>query len=277
MPTIDVNGHTLFYADHDFSDPWRIRDVVFLQPYIFGSHDDFRAWVPCLSGHLRVLRLDRYGLGGSAVPDRRHRFTLDAVLDDFEATLDSLDIESVHFVGESLGGVFGAAFAARNPERVSTLVLCSTPRRLPDDVQRKSFLLDGYRTAREAVEEMGTECYFRKLRVAERLSSERQADREKCAYRVQLASRTAPHVVAGMVEMVAGVDITPLLPRIKAPTLLISPARSSVSSLADQLSMAAEIPDARQVVLDSEHHIAWFEADRCADEALKFIRVHGGY
>jgi pimeloyl-ACP methyl ester carboxylesterase len=277
MPTIDVNGHTLFYADDDFSDPWRTQDVVFLQPYIFGSHDDFRAWIPCLSRHLRVLRLDRYGLGESAVPDRRHRFTLDAVLDDFEAALDSLGIESVHFVGESLGGVLGAAFAARHPERVSTLVLCSTPRRLPDDVRRKSFLPDGYRSARDAVEEMGTGCYFQELGVAERLSNERQADREKSAYRVQLASRTAPHVVAGMIEMVAGVDITPLLPRINAPTLLISPARSSVSSLADQLSMGAEIPDARQAILDAEHHIAWFEADRCAAETLKFIRIHGGY
>lgn len=277
MPTIDANGHALFYADDDFSDPWRSRDVVFLQPYIFGSHEDFRAWVPCLSRHLRVLRLDRYGLGCSAVPEQRYRFTLDAVLDDFEAAMDSLGIESVHFVGESLGGVFGAAFAARNPERVSTLVLCSTPRRLPDDVQRKSFLLGGYRTARDAVEDLGTESYFRELRVAERLSDERPAVREKSAYRVRRASETAPHVVAGMIEMVAGVDITPLLPRIKAPTLLISPARSSVSKLDGQLAMKDEIPNARQVVIDAEHHIAWFDSDRCADEALKFIRVHAGY
>jgi pimeloyl-ACP methyl ester carboxylesterase len=274
MPTVDVNGRELFYADDDFSDPWREPEAVFLQPYVFGSHRDFRAWVPQLSRHFRVIRADRYGLGCSAVPDANYKFTLDAVLDDFEALLDSLGIESVHFIGESLGGVFGAAFAARNADRVRTLILCSTPRRLLPEVQRVSFALDGYDSARAALDDLGTPRYFRRLGVADRLSREPGANRLMSEYRVELASQVAPQVVAGLIEMVAGVDITSTLLNIQAPTLLLTPARSAVSSLEEQKAMREQIAGSEQVILDSEHHIAWFEADRCAAEALSFITRH---
>ena len=68
MPSVNVNGFDLYYADDDFADPWKPHDAVLMQHFVFGNHTEFRPWVPTLARELRVLRLDRRGSGLSAKP-----------------------------------------------------------------------------------------------------------------------------------------------------------------------------------------------------------------
>src|SRR5947208_2188933 len=124
MPTVNVNGNDLFYADDDFAEPWRPHDAILMQHYILGNHTEYRAWVPILAREFRVIRMDRRGNGYSAKPPPGYQYTLEDLLADFVGFLDALGLERVHYIGQSLGGVLGAAFAARHPERVKSLVLC---------------------------------------------------------------------------------------------------------------------------------------------------------
>jgi 3-oxoadipate enol-lactonase len=81
----------------------------------------------------RVLRYDTRGHGGSDAP--AGPYTLDELGDDVVAMLDVLDIERVHWVGLSMGGMIGQNLALRYPERLSSLVLCDTTSRIPEEAR----------------------------------------------------------------------------------------------------------------------------------------------
>jgi 4,5:9,10-diseco-3-hydroxy-5,9,17-trioxoandrosta-1(10),2-diene-4-oate hydrolase len=78
--------------------------------------------VPVFAERFRTLAIDQPGYGRSAVgPVTSHYFTFaaDAVI----AVLDSLGIEKVHLIGNSLGGGTAVRFALRHPDRAGRLVL----------------------------------------------------------------------------------------------------------------------------------------------------------
>ena len=62
-----------------------------------------------LQGGFRVLRLDMRGHGGS--DPVAGDYTMAALADDVAAVLDALAIPRVHYIGLSIGGMIGQAFA----------------------------------------------------------------------------------------------------------------------------------------------------------------------
>jgi len=81
--------------------------------------------LPVLIGAgFRVLRLDMRGHGGSdAVPGD---YTMEQLADDVVTVINALGIGQVHYVGLSIGGMFGQAFALKHGDRVKSLILCDT-------------------------------------------------------------------------------------------------------------------------------------------------------
>ena len=71
---------------------------------------------------LRVVCADTRGHGASAAPPAP--YTMDDLVADAVAVLDALDIERVHLVGLSLGGMMGFGLGILQPRRVASLVLC---------------------------------------------------------------------------------------------------------------------------------------------------------
>ena len=60
MPTmIAPDGAELFYTVDDFTDPWRGADTVVLLHGNAESGEAWRAWVPHLARHYRVVRVDK--------------------------------------------------------------------------------------------------------------------------------------------------------------------------------------------------------------------------
>lgn len=72
----------------------------------------------------RVLRIDMRGHGGSDAPDGP--CSIADLAADAVAVLDHLDLERVHFVGLSIGGVIGQSIAITHGARLSSLVLSDT-------------------------------------------------------------------------------------------------------------------------------------------------------
>lgn len=70
----------------------------------------------------RVLRPDSRGHGGSAGADAP--LTIDRLAADVVRVLDALDLDRVHFVGLSLGGMVGFALGQQHPGRLLSLVIC---------------------------------------------------------------------------------------------------------------------------------------------------------
>ncbi len=89
--------------------------------------------MPVLVGGYRVLRYDTRGHGGSDTP--AGPYTLNQLGDDVVAMLDALDVERVHWVGLSMGGMIGQNLALRYPQRLLSLALCDTTSKIPDEAR----------------------------------------------------------------------------------------------------------------------------------------------
>jgi pimeloyl-ACP methyl ester carboxylesterase len=83
----------------------------------------WKHWVRDLSLKNRFIRYDERGCGLSDwdAPD----FTFDDWVADLESVVEALGLERFPLLGVSQGGAVAVAYAARHPERVSHLVLCS--------------------------------------------------------------------------------------------------------------------------------------------------------
>jgi len=77
-----------------------------------------------LRGGFRVLRLDMRGHGGSDPVGGD--YTMAALADDVAQVLAALAIPRVHYIGLSIGGMIGQAFALAHGERLISAMWCDT-------------------------------------------------------------------------------------------------------------------------------------------------------
>jgi 3-oxoadipate enol-lactonase len=93
-------------------------------------------WDPqrkALEPHFRVLRYDIRGHGKSEAPPGA--YTLELLSEDAVALLDLLEIEKVHWVGLSMGGMIGQSVALNYPGRLQSLALCDTAAAIAPEAQ----------------------------------------------------------------------------------------------------------------------------------------------
>jgi 3-oxoadipate enol-lactonase len=84
---------------------------------------------PLLAGGYRVLRLDMRGHGGSEpVPGD---YSMSALAGDVAKALDILGVDKVHYIGLSIGGMIGQAFALEHGKRLRSSMLCDTAPQTP--------------------------------------------------------------------------------------------------------------------------------------------------
>jgi 3-oxoadipate enol-lactonase len=69
-----------------------------------GHSGRYYAWVPRLSRHYRVVRMDLRGHGASGVPPADPPLTMQRLVKDTDELLDHLGCKSAHIVGNSAGG-----------------------------------------------------------------------------------------------------------------------------------------------------------------------------
>jgi 3-oxoadipate enol-lactonase len=107
--------------------------VVMLSHSLASSMVMWNPQLDALEPHFKVLRYDMRGHGRSAAPDGA--YTLEMLAEDVVALLDALDIDAVHFVGLSIGGMIGQGFALSHADRLESLVLCDTSAVMPAEAQ----------------------------------------------------------------------------------------------------------------------------------------------
>jgi 3-oxoadipate enol-lactonase len=93
-------------------------------------------WQPqmaVLEAAFRVLRFDTRGHGDSDAPPGA--YSLEQLAADAVGLLDALKIETVHFVGLSMGGMIGQCLALDYSDRLKSLALCDTAAIMPAETQ----------------------------------------------------------------------------------------------------------------------------------------------
>lgn len=139
---VTINGARLWYRVAGDSSSAR-PVVVFLHggpgynSYSFAVLEGAR-----LEPSLRMVYLDQRGSGRSERPANRD-YAMSTLVGDVEALRRTLGVERLALIGHSFGGVLALEYAARYPERVSHLVLASTPEDVPATCAiRKARLLE---------------------------------------------------------------------------------------------------------------------------------------
>jgi 3-oxoadipate enol-lactonase len=116
LPTALINGVDFYYEIHGAG------PTVVLSHGVGSNHLHWWQQVPVWSKHFQVITFDHRGFGFSEDDGRGPP----AFVDDLIGLLDHLEIRRTALVGQSMGGVTVAGVAARQPERISALVLSSS-------------------------------------------------------------------------------------------------------------------------------------------------------
>jgi pimeloyl-ACP methyl ester carboxylesterase len=258
MPAIAIRpGVTMAYEDHWFGPPWTTPETVVL---VHGNSESSRAWtqwVPHLAGCYRVVRPDLPGFGASTAP-ADYGFTASELAADIGRFLDALAIERCHLIGAKYGGSACMQFASEQPQRLLSLCLLGSPIRGSGTGNADLIRAKGVR--QWAAETMRS-----------RLGSA-TSDAQLRWWADQLMGKTAQRSAQGASSARIDMDLDSVLPRITAPTLIVTTTESGLQSVETVERFAKRFPDARVIVLPGDSfHIAAVEPGVCARHALDFM------
>jgi pimeloyl-ACP methyl ester carboxylesterase/DNA-binding CsgD family transcriptional regulator len=213
----------------------------------------WRPWLLALGSHNTYIRYDQRGCGLS---DREiEEFSLDAWVADLEAVVDCLGLKRFPLFGMSQGGAVAMTYAHRHPDKVSRLVLVGAYARGAlnrggdEEVRLEAELLVniirvGWGRDNPAFREVfgyrflpnGTPEQLRWWRDLERISA-------------------TPEVAARTLEGFQRINVTDLARELRLPVLVMHSRRDAAVPFEEGRLLAALIPGARFVSLESDNHV----------------------
>jgi len=234
-PVLIKAGHWLSHLEYELESP------------IWGH------WIRFLGGHFRFLRWDDRGCG---LTDRDvDELSFDRWVEDVEAVVAASGVEEPFaLLGVSAGAAICVAYAARHPERVSKLVLYG-------GYVRGWARRGDSKTVREhrAMLELMSIGWGKENPVFRQIFTSRfipAGSEAQIRWFNELCRRTSTgEIAARLLEARSRVDVTPLLGAIQAPTLVIHSRDDGVCPVSESRQLAAGIPGAQFVELDSRNHI----------------------
>lgn len=264
------SGQRTHYILNDFADPWKPRETILIQ-HGFGRHAAFwYHWIPVLSRKYRVIRRDLRGHGYSSYPPKseKYDYTLDTILGEIIDTLDELGVQKVHFLGESTGGILGEIFAAKYPEKLLSLTVCSTPTHLPP--QALQLFAFGRKDWPTACRELGSRGWAEEL--ARIPGTVPVTDPQYLPWYLEQIAISDGEGLAQYAEFLSTLDARPWLERIKVPTLILSPTQSAAVKVEDMKALAEKIEGSRLVLVEGPgHEIYVTQAEQCQHAFLGFL------
>ena len=275
MPILNRPGQPdLHYELDDYTDPWRNAPYLILQHGFGRSGRFWYSWVPYLARFYKVVRPDVRGLGESSADfDLEREFTLPACVADLAAIVDHLGANSVHFCGESMGGILGMVFAATHPARVRTLTLVSSPVFIGASTKETYAL--GHGSEAEAQQQLGMQAWVAATNRTTRFPP--STDPGLLAWYEQEFARNRADVQMAMSRLLHGFSAEPYLPRIDAPVLGLYPTAGPITSVEQEQILTSGIKNLRMVHLPSNYHkVQLVFPAACANHLLHFAAQHDG-
>jgi pimeloyl-ACP methyl ester carboxylesterase/DNA-binding CsgD family transcriptional regulator len=232
----------------------------------------WRHWIRFFSDHFRFVRHDERGCGMTDwnVGD----LSFERWVEDLEAVIAVADPrEPFALLGISQGAATCLAYAVRHPERVSHLVLYGAYARGtfrrgdPDKELLYRALIDltrlGWGKDNPAFRQIFTSRFIP------------GATDEQVGWFNDLCRKTtSPEIAARLLETRATIDVSELLGKVRAPTLVLHSREDDVIPISEGHILATGIPGAQFIELDSKNHIiletepAW---ERFCDAVLDFM------
>lgn len=227
------------------------------------------AFLHRLASFSRVILFDKRGTGLS---DPGVGFSsLEERMEDLHAVLDAAGSERPALLGISEGGPMSVLFAATYPDRVTSLALYGTfptakrgsyPPELEEPLEAKfaelTAIVDEHWGEGLAIE------WF-----APNLAGSPTLRRTWGLFERAAAS---PGMVGALLRSYREIDVTQVLPTLRAPTLVLHRADDTAVPVEGGRALAEGIPGARYVELQGNDHIPWYgDSDALLDEIEEFL------
>ncbi|MFN6961998.1 MAG: 3-oxoadipate enol-lactonase [Rhodocyclaceae bacterium] len=258
MGTIHANGIDIHY------------ELSGSGPVVTLAHSlatDLTLWdglAAALSERFTVLRYDARGHGRTSAPEGPYTWPM--LVDDLVGLLDRLSIERTHFVGLSMGGMLGQAFALAHPERLGKLVLVSTTSRVPPEA--KPLWDERIAIAREK----GMQAHVAATLERWFTAPYRAEHPEVMAKIGAMVAATPVAGFAGWGAAIATLDLTAQLGAIRAPTLVVCGAEDPGTPPAANRAIAEAIAGARfEMLPDASHQLVIEQAETFRRILLDFL------
>jgi pimeloyl-ACP methyl ester carboxylesterase/DNA-binding CsgD family transcriptional regulator len=210
-------------------------------------------WIRFFGEHFRFLRWDDRGCG---LTDREvDELSFDRWLSDLEDVVAASGVdEPFALLGISSGAAVCVAYAARHPERVSQMILYGGyargwARRMDSETER----------AYQAMLELMRVGWGKPNPVFRQVFTSRfipGGSEAQIGWFNELCRRTSSgEMAARLLEARSSIDVSNLLGAITAPTLVVHARDDDVCPVSEARHIAARIPGAQFVELDSRNHI----------------------
>ncbi|MSQ06897.1 MAG: alpha/beta hydrolase [Dehalococcoidia bacterium] len=263
MPTVKLDPTLeMYYEDDDYTDPWRQPETIVLHHGNAKSSRLWYAWVPLLARQYRVIRLDARGFGRSSVPPEGYPWSLSNFATDLQKLLDHLKLDKVHLIGETVGGTICLQFAHEHPERLHSLAVCTSPYKFAG--------VGSYVTNRNQVMQEGVEAWARKT-AGQRLEPGKSDPAHREWY-IQQMGQTSRRVVLETLAYLSSQDLSPILPKIQTPTLVLVAKDSQMNSAERAQGMASLLPNGRLVeIAGATGYVQHSAPEKCVDAWREFI------
>ena len=209
-------------------------------------------WLELLS---RGRCLIRYDARGNGLSDwEPPSITFEDFVTDLGTISDAAGVKRAPVLGISQGAAVAVAYAARNPERVSALILiggCARGWRVKQSTRvherfeaLMALMRQGWGGTNAAFRQIFTTSFFP------------DAPKEHMEWFNELQRlTTSPENAATILSALGDVDVRDDLPRVQAPTLVVHSRGDAVVPMKDGIELAAGIRGARFVPLESVNHV----------------------
>jgi len=194
--------------------------------------------------------LIRYDSRGSGLSDRNVQdFSIYSLALDLQAVIDRLQLKRVALQATAHAGPIAISFAARNPDRVSHLVLwcsftSSSYRKAPEARASRALVDLDWKTFTEA---------YAHGRIG--WSTPEGAPQVARALRESIT----PENAQTFYQAVDTWDVTSLLPSVRAPALVLHREDLSTLPIGEARKLTAGIPDSRLLVVPGQSGMPWTE------------------
>ncbi len=198
--------------------------------------------------------LVRYDARGNGMSDWDvDELSFDAWVSDLETVVDAAGVDRFPLLGISQGCAISIAYAVRHPERVSHLVLYGgfavggnkrSPREKEERMAMATLMRTGWGADNPAFRQMWSGQFF-PGGTTEQFDSFNELQRRT----------TSPECAARYVETTGDFDVTGLLGKITAPTLVMHVRGDARVPFDAGRQMAAGIPGARFIALQGQNHL----------------------
>jgi 3-oxoadipate enol-lactonase len=197
---------------------------------------------------------------------------LERYVEDILAVLDDLGLDSIHYCGESFGGIIGIVLAAEHPERVRTLSMVSAP--VYQNQKSQEVYAAGFPTREEALRTLGTRKWAEAIYGAPGFFPD-GTDPALRKWYVDEIGKTDAEVLCGLNGLLRHADVRDFLPRIVAPTLSLYPTSGLLTGSEQEALLAAGIRDLRMRHLPtSSHAVLTLYPAECARHVLEFAAAY---